>query len=322
MIWRVVHEGSHTNYFDSVAHDNQYARIRALKVHQYCVVLGCPRSGTTFVAGVLRAVSHSEYFKGDNLFVTVPHVLNHAVSEEIRHALGYGLRNSLEWRLGGATNSLIAACKRWSDGCGSLAEVLEAFRRRREVKWLIYKEPFLAFAPDFAWEAFPGAHVIHIVRDGRDCADSLVRTFGVLSDERLKRLENNDAPMGRKHGDRFVPWWVEGGREHEFLSVTPFVRSAWMWKEMMRRCHPFFSDPSIRATGRVLEVKYEQLVNAPVREGRRIMEFLGAEWNNRIEKQLLKGHSSSIGIHKQRQPKEVMEATRIARAELELYGYR
>ena len=128
--------------------------------------------------------------------------------------------------------------------------------------------------------------------------------------------------MGTTHRDRFVPWWVEAGREAEFLSVTPFVRAAWMWKEMTRRCHRFFCDSDIKATGRVLEVKYEGLVKAPVIEGRRIVDFLGAEWNARREKQFLKARSHSVGIHKRRDRKEVAEATRIAGAELELYGYR
>ena len=58
-----------------------------------------------------------------------------------------------------------------------------------------------------------------------------------------------------------------------------------------------FSDSKIKATGCVLKVKHEELIKAPVAESRRIVEFLGAEWNARLEKQFLKARSSSIGIH-------------------------
>ena len=75
MIWCVVHEDSHTNYFDSVAHDNQYARIRAMKVDRYGVILGCPRSGTSFLGNCLWALPHSETLFGYHLPVTVPHVI-------------------------------------------------------------------------------------------------------------------------------------------------------------------------------------------------------------------------------------------------------
>jgi hypothetical protein len=293
-----------------------------MKVDRYGVILGCPRSGTSFLGHSLRALPHSEILFGYHLPVTVPHLLNRPVSREVREALAYGFRLLLENYLDSLHNSVLATGKRWAQGRGSFGEIFEALQQRRTVQWLIYKEPFLAFAPEFAWESFPGVRLIHIVRDGRDCADSLVRSYGVLTDEQLRTLESPAAPLGSKHGDRFVPWWVEAGREGEFLSATPFVRAAWMWKEMTRRCHRFFSNSDIKATGRVLEVKYEELVKAPVAEGRRIVEFLGAEWNARLEKQFLKARSSSVGIHKRRDPKETAEATRVAAAELELYGYR
>jgi hypothetical protein len=293
----------------------------SIKVGHYGVILGCPRSGTSFLGHSLRALPHSEILFGYHLPVTVPHLLNRPLSCDVRQALAYGFRELLNNYMQSVHNSILATGRRWVQGRGSFGEILEALQRRRPVEWLIYKEPVLSFAPEFAWEAFPGVRLIHIVRDGRDCADSLVRTYDSLSDERLKSLETPEAPLGTKYGDSFVPWWVEAGREAEFLSATQFVRCVWMWKEMTRRCHRFFSNDEIKATARILEVKYEELARAPVAEARRIVSFLGAEWNRRLEKQFLKARSSSVGIHKRRDPKEIAEATRVAAAELELYGY-
>jgi hypothetical protein len=187
-----------------------------MKVDQYGVILGCPRSGTSFLGHSLRALPHSEILFAYHLPVTVPHLLNRPVPREVREALAYGFRHLLENYLDSLHNSVLATGKRWAQGMGSFGEVFEAWQQRRTVQWLIYKEPFLAFAPEFAWESFPGVRLIHIVRDGRDCADSLVRTYDVLTDESLATLENPPAPLGRKVGDCFVPWWVEAGREGEF----------------------------------------------------------------------------------------------------------
>ena len=96
-------------------------------------------------------------------------------------------------------------------------------------------------------------------RDGRDCAQSLVTTYDVLTDEKLESLDTAEAPVGRRFDHRYVPWWVEPGRDREFLGSVPYVRAIWMWKEIVRRSRAFIYDASVAASGRVLEVRYEQL---------------------------------------------------------------
>ena len=98
---------------------------------------------------------------------------------------------------------------------------------------IVYKEPFFAFAPEYAYEALPSGRIVYIVRDGRDVADSLVRSYDVLTDEKLAGLGTTEAPLGRRHGRLYVPWWVEEGREGEFAVATPYVRAIWMWSAMV-----------------------------------------------------------------------------------------
>lgn len=215
----------------------------------------------------------------------------------------------------------IPVAHKWLTGHISIYELLAAVQGKRTIERLVYKEPFLAFAPKFIYNALPDCKIVHIYRDGRDVADSLVRTYQVLTDEKLTDLGTAEMPLGRKHDHRYVPWWVEKGREEEFLTYTPYLRAIWMWKEMVRRCNDFFSRPEIIATGRVLLLKYEDLVNDPLNYGGSVVEHFGGEMNNKLRQQFQKASTRSSGIHQRRDSKEIEIAEKIAKTELETYGY-
>src|SRR5258708_1451573 len=190
---------------------------------QYVVVLGCPRSGTSFLGDALRALPNAECIFGHHLPVTVPHLVEQPLPPEVHDALAVGFRHSLENYLDTFSNSRAAALNRWVQGQAPITDTWRAFRRRRVVERVVYKEPFLAFAPEFAFKALPRSKLIFMLRDGRDCAQSLVATYDVLTDEKLASLTTAEAPLGRRYDHRYVPWWVENGREVEFLACTPFV---------------------------------------------------------------------------------------------------
>lgn len=293
-----------------------------IKKVEYCLVLGCPRSGTTFLMTALNALAHSECVSGLLVPVSVPHLVNYALPAYVYNALAFELEASLQNYLdSGIPYSRLMALRKWLKGCMSSQELFHTLQRKRVVERIIYKEPFLSFAPEFTYRALPDCRILHLYRDGRDCADSLVRTYDVLTDEKLMALNTPEMPLGRKYDERYVPWWVEEGREAEFLGSTPYVRAIWMWKEMVRRCHNFFSQPEIVATGRVLLVKYEDLVSDSFKYGEIIAEHFGSQMNKRLQKKFNKAHNLSIGIHKRRNPQEIEDAENVAKAELELYGY-
>jgi len=235
------------------------------------------------------------------------------------------LDTSLRWALDDfrsfAARSPSWTLGEWTRGHVPPSDLIAVLRRRRLVRSVVFKEPFLAFAPDLGYRAVPGARIVVIHRDGRDCADSLQRKYQVLTDDRLRSNKSVESPMGRPHGTLNVPWWVEKGREDEFVVASSYVRSMWMWREMVQRCIDFAARPEVAASGQVLDVRYDELMRDPVDVGRAVVEHVGQRMTRRVERRLRRAHTRSIGIHASRPAAEIEAATDLARSQLTRLGY-
>ena len=271
---------------------------------------------------VLGTVPQAEAVTGIIVPAGLSQIVSHPLPDAVHEALVVEFKESLlRYVRSGFFNARAAALQKWMAARTGLGGLRQALRGQRTIDRLIYKEPFLSFAPDFAYQALPGARIIHIYRDGRDCADSLVRTYDVLTDEKLTHLRSAEMRMGRKVDHRYVPAWVAGGEEEAFLAATPYGRAIWMWKVMVRRCHVFASAPEVAASGQVMLLRYEDLMHDPLRHGAEVANHLGVSANKMFRKRLNEAHTRSIGIHKRRSADEIREAERIAGEELRLYGY-
>lgn len=288
----------------------------------YSVVLGCPRSGTTFLIRALTGIPDAECVIGTLLPVAVPHVVRQDLPADIYDALAVGFERSLDAYLNsGRFNSRAAAIQKWFNAPTGLRGLLDALRGRRAVRQLIYKEPFLAFAPEFVNVALPMSRIIHIYRDGRDVANSLVRSYGVLTDENLTHLRSSEMRLGRRYDHRYVPWWVEDGLDDLFIHSTPFVRAVWMWKQMVRRCHDLFAESDVEESGRLLQVAYEDLMRDPLGFAGPILQHVHAEPTRRFYRRIKEAHPHSIGTYRSRDPHEIRAAEAVAGEELALLGY-
>lgn len=286
------------------------------------VVLGAPRSGTTFLMSALNGHPALECVSGNLLPVGIAHLAAQDLPDGVREALERSFRGALEDYLTTSVyNARSAALRKWWAASRRPFTLSRAAKGRRVEDTLVYKEPFLAFSPDLAYRALPDARLIYIVRDGRDVADSLVRTYGVLSDEKLTGLETNEVQIGRRAGDVYVPWWVSESDTASFVNASPYLRAVWMWREMLRLCRDFFDRPDVVASGRVLRIRYEELIEDPLVQGQAIVSHLGLELTPTVRRRLLRAHPRSVGIHGGREQAELAAAEGLAGAELRALGY-
>ena len=271
---------------------------------------------------VLNALPDTACVNGIIFPAAVAQIVNQPLADPIREALSIEFEQALHQYLeSGFFKARAAALQKWYAARTGWRGLRDALRGVQKADRLIYKEPFLSFAPEFVYEALPGVRIIHLYRDGRDCADSLVRTYDVLTDEKLTHLRSAEMRFGRKVDHRYVPWWVEDGQEEAFLAAAPYGRAIWMWKAMVRRCHTFFTRPDVAASGQILLLRYEDLMRAPFHYGEAVAAHLGVPVNTRFRQRLKDAHARSIGIHKHRDAETIRAAERIAGEELRLYGY-
>lgn len=289
---------------------------------QFGVVLGCPRSGTTFLMQVLETAHEAACVTGNLWPICLPHLLNQPLDPAYREVLQIGFKKAMtDYLESGQHQARFAALRKWARARPGLGQLPAAFRGRQPGDHILYKEPFLSFTPGFVYEALPDCRIVHIVRDGRDCANSLVRSYDVMTDEKLTSLAHSEMMVGRRVDHRYVPWWVAAGQEAPFLEASPYVRAVWMWKAMVSRCRLFFERPEILASGRVLQVHYEDLMQEPQTWGQRVAAHLGVRYTGQMSRVLRQAHTDSIGKFRRRDSEEVRRATAVAEEELVHYGY-
>jgi hypothetical protein len=179
-------------------------------------VLGCPRSGTTFLA---RAIG------------SCPGMVDLGEVAALKAAIP---------EMAGRDPVESAPCVR------RLLNITRRLALTGGVR-AVEQTPETAFIARAIDRAFPRAHLVHIIRDGRDVVCSLLER-GWLN---AGRRGVDDA--GIPHGS-YSRFWVEAGRDHEFEDASDVRRAAWAWRRYV-------------AAGRnddlALELRYERLVMDP-----------------------------------------------------------
>jgi hypothetical protein len=294
---------------------------REAPLSPHALIFGCPRSGTTFLVHALQPLPDTEVISGRLFPPHLAHLAATLPEGPERELIDTSFRWALDDYRNYTARSRSWVFGEWTRRHTPTSELFAAVLRRRALPAVVFKEPFLAFAPELGHRAIPDARIVIIHRDGRDCADSLQRKYQVLTDDRLRTPHTVEAPIGRFVGGLYIPWWVEPGAEDQFAAASPFVRAMWMWREMVDRCLAFAERPDIVADGQVLTVRYEDLMRDPIAVGRTVAEHIGQKLTRPVERRLRTGHTHSIGIHATRPVADVAAATELARTQLERLGY-
>jgi hypothetical protein len=170
----------------------------------------------------------------------------------------------------------------------------------------VEQTPETSFVLPAALRAYPQAIAVHVVRDGRDVATSLLER-GWLSAE---RTGFDDARLAFGAHARF---WVEPGREEEFARVSDATRAAWAWRRYVT---------SARAVPvRTVVLRYEQLVADPAAAAAPVAAALGID-PRPVTDAYARAHDTSAGRwRRDLTPEQLADVEREAGAQLVALGY-
>ena len=271
---------------------------------------------------VLEAVPEAACITGIIYPIGVLHLAGQPLPEDVRQVLSDDIAHSLNrYFHSGTYRNRAMRLRKWINTGARIQDLPRVWQGGDTAEALVFKEPFLSLAPEFVYDALPDARFVYIVRDGRDCAASLVKSYDALSDEKLRHRLSTEARIGRPYDDRIVPWWVEESEEDAFMAASPYARSAWMWRYMVQRCDAFFKQPEVQADGRVLQIRYEQLMQDPLREGERVAHHFRLRLSPEARRRLKSAHTGSIGNFKRWNEAEVAEAEVLHGEALRQLGY-
>lgn len=153
--------------------------------------------------------------------------------------------------------------------------------------------------------AFPNAVIVHIVRDGRDVACSL------LEKPWLKREQPSADDAGLPYGS-YARFWVEPERRSEFKSASDARRAAWVWRSYVT---------AARAAANALELRYEATTADPAAVAALIAERLEAP-PGPLAATLDGAHGASVGRYRRDlTPEQLAEVEDEAGALLRELGY-
>jgi hypothetical protein len=210
-------------------------------------VVGSPRSGTTFLAGAIGSVPG---------FVDLGEVppVKASVPE--------------------------LAALRPDEAARRLRRILTVARRVGLVGDVraVEQTPELAHLTHVIPLAFPAATVVHIVRDGRDVACSLLEKPWL----RREQVKTDDA--GLPYGS-YARFWVEPERRQEFETASDARRAAWVWRSYVT---------AARTSGASIEIRYEELASNPRRVAEQLAPVLGAPVGP-LAAALARVHDASVG---------------------------
>jgi len=170
----------------------------------------------------------------------------------------------------------------------------------------VEQTPETSFVLAAALRAYPDALAVHVVRDGRDVATSLLER-GWLSAERAG-ADDAGLPFGP-----YPRFWVEPGREQEFSEVSDATRAAWAWRRYVTAARAVPAHTAV--------VRYEQLVSDPAAAAAPVAERLGAD-AELVTAAFARAHDTSAGRwRRDLTPEQLADVEREAGDALAALGY-
>jgi len=251
-------------------------------------LIGCARSGTSILGEAIAAHPHVAYlFEASRIWnELVPSRPDHRlvaadVTPEVALAIYRALveaRDALERAQG---SDAAGAAEPDSGGCAES----DRASRRPEDEILLEKNPKHVLRIPFLKALFPHARFLHILRDGRDTACSLM-------------FRNRGSSWGHLE----IPGW------RDLLEKYPqenHIRCAHQWRDSVTIAR---RDAESLKPGEYVEVRYEDLLRDPGMTVAALLEFLGLEPAPEVGAFLPKIQDETAGsYHARRQVRHYVE---------------
>ena len=189
-----------------------------------------------------------------------------------------------------------------------LRRMLEAIRRYGLIRHLraVEQSPETAFLLGAATRAYPQAAVVHMIRDPRDVAASLLQK-GWL---RTGRSGSDDVGAPYGHHARF---WVEPERRDEFGHADEARRAGWAWRRYVTAARA--------APTQTIGVRYEELAADPEAASEPLAAHIGAD-PVLLARALSAMHAQSVGRWRRNlSPEQVAEVEAEAGELMQELGY-
>lgn len=232
----------------------ELARSPARREQRLVFVVGSPRSGTTFLGQALGGL---------------PGFLDLGEAPPLRALLP---------RLAVPSAGSIAAEDVAAVRIRGVLERIRRFGFARQLRCVAQTPEMAFFVPALA-RAYPDVRVIHLLRDGRDVASSLLEQ-GWLG---FARQVRGDAGLG---WGSHRPLWVEPERASEFEQASEATRAAWAWRAYVTAAR------NPQPAG--LEIRYEQMAADPTGTATLIASHLEIP-AALLDRPLSRAHPRSVG---------------------------
>ncbi|MBK1832283.1 sulfotransferase [Verrucomicrobiaceae bacterium R5-34] len=232
-------------------------------------IVGAPRSGTTFLGDCFSCMPSVAYF-----FEPV-----------YTKAVSYDCKSSPMWESYAKTEFKETYSKMFDIW---LRENLHDDKKNIRI---CEKTPSHVFLIESLMKWFPGAQVIHIIRDGVDMAASHVKK-GWLSETHGSSLSYE---IGGYRNGPIPQFWVESERHAEFRETSDLHRSIWAWRTHVEAG---LESSKNLDSNQYMELRYEDLLTDHITWGRKILDYLELESSKDREsfiKALNNGNTHSIG---------------------------
>ncbi len=228
-------------------------------------IIGAPRSGTSLLYAILRSSSDVAHWPGEA----------HEVWERDHHP----------------------ALRGWESNVLDASDADEATRRRirrsfflvtGRNKRLLDKTPRNALRVPFVDAIFPDARFVFLLRDGRDNVNSLINAWRTSRYRTYRLPETHSIPGVDPHWWKFVLY--PGWRDHINGPLETVCAHQWVASNE----HALAAKASL--ADRWTEIRYEDLVDDPVNELARVMQWLDLPFEEAVRAKAAATSTTPINI--------------------------